>query len=214
MTIKVILVDDHAVVRAGVKMLLSTDERLVVIAEAERGEQAIQLYAERQPDVLVMDLSMPGIGGLETIRRLCARYKTAKILVFSVHEEQVYISRAIQAGAKGFINKDSVAEVLIEAIVKIAQGGVFLEDNIEPIQSGHENQQQTDQQAIISAFTPREFDVFLLLSKGMTVQKIADELCLSYKTIANYSTRIKKKLFVDNVAELAHIAVSYGMINH
>ncbi|BCG64520.1 MAG: two-component system, NarL family, invasion response regulator UvrY [Methyloprofundus sp.] len=213
MTIKVILVDDHAVVRAGVKMLLSTDERLVVIAEAERGEQAMQLYAKQQPDVLVMDLSMPGIGGLETIRRLCARHKTAKILVFSVHAEHVYISRAMQAGAKGFVNKGSVAEVLIEAIVKIAQGDTFLEDNIESIQLEHEKQQQTDQQAIIRAFTPREFDVFLLLSKGMAVQKIADELCLSYKTIANYSTQVKKKLSVDNVAELAHIAVSYGMIN-
>ncbi|NOQ17139.1 MAG: response regulator [Methyloprofundus sp.] len=214
MTIKVILVDDHAVVRAGVKMLLSTDERLVVIAEAERGEQAIQLYAEQQPDVLVMDLSMPGIGGLETIRRICARHKTAKILVFSVHAEQVYISRAMQAGAKGFINKGSVAEVLIEAIVKIAEGGLFQEESTDPGSLEPENIKAIDQQAIIRAFTPREFDVFLLLSKGMPVQKIADELCLSYKTIANYSTQIKKKLHADNVAELAHIAVSYGMINH
>ncbi len=213
MTIKVILVDDHAVVRAGVKMLLSTDDRLVVIAEAERGEQAMQLYAEQQPDVLVMDLSMPGIGGLETIRRICARHKAAKILVFSVHAEQVYISRAMQAGAKGYINKGSVAAVLIDAIVKIAQGELFLEEILESNPLEYDNKNQTDQQAIIRAFTPREFDVFLLLSKGMPVQKIADELCLSYKTIANYSTQIKKKLHADNVAELAHIAVSYGMIN-
>jgi len=215
MKINVILVDDHAVVRAGFKMLLSTDERIKVVAEAERGEQAIQLFQAYQPDVMVMDISMPGIGGLEAIRRICARHKTAKILVFSVHEEQVFISRAMQAGAKGFISKSSAATVLIEAILDIQQGKVYIEQTLD--KSGRTNDsdaQQIDYQCIISAFSPREFDVFLLLAKGKTVHKVADEMCLGYKTVANYSTQLKKKLNISTVAELAHIAMLYGVVNH
>lgn len=211
MKIKVILVDDHAVVRAGFKMLLSTDERIEVVAEAERGEQAIQLFQDKQPDVMVMDISMPGIGGLEAIRRICARSKDAKILVFSVHEEQVFINRAIQAGAKGFISKSSAATVLIEAIQCIERGATYIEQKSVTVNENTE--QQMDYQAIINGFSSREFDVFLLLAKGRTVHKVADELCLSYKTVANYSTQLKKKLNIFTVAELAHIAVLYGIIN-
>jgi len=105
--IKVILVDDHAVVRAGFRMLLAASESIVVIAEAERGEQAIQLAQEQAVDVIVMDLSMPGLGGLETIRRICLRDEQARILVFSVHDEMVYVDRAMAAGAKGYISKNS-----------------------------------------------------------------------------------------------------------
>ena len=104
--IKVLLVDDHAVVRAGFKLLLATSPDIEVIAEADRGEQAIQLYQQFLPDVIVLDLSMPGIGGLETIRRLVQRDEQVNILVFSVHDEQVYINRALNAGAKGYISKN------------------------------------------------------------------------------------------------------------
>ncbi len=108
--IKVILVDDHAVVRAGFRMLLSTEAGIDVIAEADRGEAACQLYLEQQPDVMVLDLSMPGIGGLESIRRICNRDNNAKILVFSVHDEMVYVDRAMKAGAKGISPKTALPE--------------------------------------------------------------------------------------------------------
>lgn len=216
MKIKVILVDDHAVVRAGFKMLLSTDQRIEVVAEAERGEQAIQLFQEHQPDVMVMDISMPGIGGLEAIRRIYARHKTAKILVFSVHEEYVFINRAMQAGAKGFISKSSAATILIEAILHIQQGKVYIEQKLDKamIANTHDSDPKINQHAVITGLSPREFDVFLLLAKGKTVHKVADELCLSYKTVANYSTQLKKKLNISTVAELAHIAMLYGVVNH
>ncbi|MFZ2312428.1 MAG: response regulator transcription factor, partial [Methylobacter sp.] len=113
--IKVILVDDHAVVRAGFRLLLSTEDSIEVIAEAERGEAACQLYLEQRPDVMVLDLSMPGIGGLESIRRICNRDSTARILVFSVHDEMVYVDRAMNAGAKGYITKNSAPGILVEA---------------------------------------------------------------------------------------------------
>ncbi|MBT4145866.1 MAG: response regulator transcription factor [Gammaproteobacteria bacterium] len=213
MKIKVILVDDHAVVRAGFKMLLATDERIEVIAEAERGEEAMQLYNTKQPDIMVMDISMPGIGGLEAIRRIYARDSHAKILVFSVHNEQVFINQAIKTGAKGFISKNSAADILVDAIQKIVNGGTYIEAGLTHTVNQDNKARQVDHHKIIDSLSSREFDVFLLLAKGKTAHKISEELCLSYKTIANYSTQIKKKLNVATVAELTHIALLSGMVN-
>ncbi|ATG90350.1 response regulator transcription factor [Methylomonas koyamae] len=208
--IKILLVDDHLVVRAGFKMLLAAGDAIEVIGEAERGEQAIQLYQELKPDILVMDLSMPGIGGLETIRRICQRDPAAKILVFSVHHEQVYVGRALNAGAQGYITKNSAPGILAEAIAAIMDGGSYVEQGL--IKSQHHNDApRPDHQAAIAGFSPREFDVFSLLAQGMTVHKIADQLCLGHKTVANYATQIKKKLQVDTTTELAHIAVNLGL---
>ena len=213
--INIILVDDHAVVRAGFRLLLATSETINVIAEAERGEQAIQLNRQQCPDVIVMDLSMPGIGGLETIRRICNRDDKVKILVFSVHDEQVYITRALNAGARGYITKNSAPEILTEAIQKIVQGEIYIEKGLTGKLSDRKiisDHNKPDYKAIINAFSPREFDVFLLLAKGLTAFKIADELCLGYKTIANYSTQVKKKLQVSTLIELEHIALSLDIM--
>jgi DNA-binding NarL/FixJ family response regulator len=203
--IKIILVDDHAVVRAGFRMLLATSENIEVIGEAERGEQAIQLYLELQPDMLVMDLSMPGIGGLEAIRRIVQRDPKARILVFSVHHEQVYVQRALSAGAQGYITKNSAPAILALALEVIMQGRCYVEQGLIGRVGG------LAYQSIIEAFTQREFDVFTLLAQGLTMQKIAEQLCLGQKTVANYATQIKKKLQVETTTELAHIAVNLGM---
>lgn len=207
--IKIILVDDHAIVRAGFKMLLATESSINVIAEAERGEQACQLYIELQPDVVVLDLSMAGIGGLETIRRICQRDPNANILVFSVHDESVYIDRAMSAGAKGYISKNAHPDVLIEAIQSIAAGHNYIECGLKTPVLGSPD----DYQSMVATLSAREFDVFLLLAKGYTAHKIADELCLGYKTVANYATQVKSKLNASTTAELVHIALLLGMIN-
>ncbi len=211
--ITVLLVDDHAVVRAGFKLLLSAAApNIEIIAEADRGERAIQLYQSQRPDIIVMDLSMPGIGGLETIKRIIQRDKTANILVFSVHDEQVYVHRALNAGAKGYITKNSAPNILPDAIDSIMQGQKYIEQGLT-----NENSEQSmthNHLEIINAFSVREFDIFRLLAKGLTAHKIADELCLGYKTVANYMTQIKKKLHVSSVAELAHIAVIQGVMKH
>jgi DNA-binding NarL/FixJ family response regulator len=216
--IKVILVDDHAVVRAGFRMLLSTDDTIEVIAEADRGEAACQLYLEKQPDVMVLDLSMPGIGGLETIRRICNREPQAKILVFSVHDERVYVDRAMNAGAKGYISKHAHPDILIAAIQTIAEGEVYVEQGLlrdeQTILNTCLETRETDYKTLIDSLTAREFDVFLLLAKGLTAHKIAGELCLGYKTVANYGTQIRSKLNVSSVAELAHIALISGVMKN
>lgn len=208
--IKIILVDDHAVVRAGFRMLLATSEAIEVISEASRGEEVIGQYVNLKPDVVVMDLSMPGLGGLETMHRIVQRDASAKILVFSVYHQRVYINRALNAGAKGYITKNSAPEILIEAIVTIMQGRNYIEQGLIKISNSIKS--HSDYQAIIHQFSPREFDVFRMLAQGMSVHKIADELCLGYKTIANYATQIRKKLQVDTLIELAHIAEDFGLM--
>ena len=210
--IKILLVDDHAVVRAGFKLLLATSSDKEVIAEAESGEQAIQLYQACQPDIIVLDLSMPGIGGLETIKRLVQRDEKVKILVFSVYDEQVYVTRALNAGAKGYITKNSAPEILPGAIESIHNGRRYVEHGLLKKSRGEVSEH--DFQSTIQTFSAREFDIFRLLAKGLTSHKIADELCLSYKTVANYVTQIKKKLQVSSIAELTHIAILLGLMKH
>ncbi len=211
-SIKVVLVDDHAVVRAGFRLLLANEEHIDVVAEAGRGEQACQLFLEKQPDVMVLDLSMPGIGGLESIRRICSRDSQAKILVFSVHDEMVYVNRAMSAGAKGYITKNSAPSILVDAIQVIAAGGIYVEQGL--LKNPPKQTSDIDYRSIVDDLSAREFDVFLLLAKGMTAHKIADELCLGYKTVSNYGTQIRAKLNVSSVAELAHIAVVLGVLKN
>jgi two-component system, NarL family, invasion response regulator UvrY len=203
--VKVLLVDDHAVVRAGFKMLLTTGHAIEIVAEAERGEQVVHLYAQKAIDVVVMDLSMPGIGGLEAIRRLLLRFPEAKVLVFSVHHEQVYINRALNAGARGYITKNSAPDILPAAIATIMAGEQYVENGLL------QQSDSLDFQAVINAFSQREFDVFRRLAVGVHSQTIADELCLSYKTVSNYATQIKKKLGARSTAELLQIAQLSGV---
>ncbi len=208
--IKVLLVDDHAVVRAGFRLLLSSAEPICVIAEAERAEQALALYSKQRPDIVVIDLSMPGIGGLECIRRLIQRDHLAKILVFSIHDEAVYVDRAIHAGAKGYISKNSAADIMLEAIYAIAAGELYIEHGLLPEKNLFT--ELNTYQAIIAQLSAREFDIFCLLAKGLTAHDIAEQLCLSYKTVANYNTQIKAKFNVSSVVELAHIALGLKLI--
>jgi DNA-binding NarL/FixJ family response regulator len=126
MTIKLILVDDHAVVRSGLRRLLELNKQVEVIAEADSGEQAYQCYGELKPDIVVMDISMPGMGGLESARRIIKRYPTAKIIVFSMHETASFASQAIKSGVKGYVTKTGAAEDLTRAVLEVANGKTFL----------------------------------------------------------------------------------------
>lgn len=208
--IRVLLVDDHAVVRAGFRLLLASVESIEVVAEAGRCEEACKLYEEWRPDVVVMDLSMPGIGGLEGIRRITARDPAAKVLVFSIHDEKVYVDRALAAGAKGYITKNSAPENLITAVQAIAGGNTYVEAGLKT--SGALPAEQEDYQTLLATLTPKEFDVFRLLAKGQTTHEAANELCLGVKTVANYSTQVKAKLKANTAAELARIAIDLNLI--
>lgn len=211
--INVLLVDDHAVVRTGYKTYLSLSDEIGEIYEAERGESACQLYSEHQPDVVVLDMSMPGIGGFETLRRLLAKDDKCKVLFFSIHDELVYVARAIKAGAKGYIVKNSIPDILTMAVCTIAKGGTYVAPDLAQ-KLAVSYAQGDDEENLITQLSPREFDVFCLLARGLTTRDAADKLCLSYKTVCNHSTAIKEKLALKTFAEMTLLATRQGVINY
>lgn len=211
--INVLLVDDHAVVRAGYKAYLSLSEKIGDIYEADSGEVASQVYSQHNPDVVVMDLSMPGIGGFETIRRMLLRDSSSKILVFSIHNELVYVNRAIKAGVKGYICKSSSPEILVTAVSKIAQGHTFIDPSLVQEFAVFNVTDRGDSERI-NLLSQREFDVFCLLSSGKSTHQVAEKLCIAYKTACNHSTSIKEKLGVKSLSELTLIATRLGIITN
>ena len=207
--IKVMLVDDHAVVRAGYKMLLKNTPEIAVIAEANSGEEAYQLYITHKPDVIVMDLSLPGIGGLEAIKRICSRDNKATILVFSMHEEIIFVEQSIQAGASGYITKSTDPQLLIEAIICLSRGEKFIDAELAQ-RLAYEKSRGHD--SLLSELSSREFEIFCMLAEGSNTNEIAKKLFLSYKTVANYSTQIKSKLGVSTIADIARLAIRHNII--
>ncbi len=208
--INVMLVDDHAVVRMGFKMLLESDADIKVVAEAESGEHAIQRYVEHKPDVVVMDITMPGIGGLEAIERILAKDSTAKILVLSAHEDSVHPKRVLNAGAMGYLTKRSAAEELIKAIRTVAGGKKYLEASVAQQMA---IQQLSGDQNPVDVLSPREFEVFMALAKGKTTNEIAETLFLSPRTVGTHLYNIKQKLNANNSAEIALIAMRSGLLD-
>ena len=205
----VLLVDDHEVVRAGFRRLLEDGDKLTVVAEAGSGEQAVQDYTKHKPDVVVMDISMPGIGGIGAIERIIARDPDAYILVLSVHEDSVFTTRALQAGAKGFIPKRSAPEEMIKAVELVSQGKMCIDPAIAQQIA---MQKLTGSENIFDVLSQREFEVFRLLAEGKTVNNIAEILSLSPKTVGTHHTNIKQKLDVSNSAELARLAIRSGLL--
>lgn len=208
--INVMLVDDHAVVRMGFKMLLESDTDIKVVAEAESGEQSIQRYVEHKPDVVVMDITMPGIGGLEAIERILAKDNAAKILVLSAHEDSVHPKRVLNAGAMGYLTKRSAAEELIKAIRTVASGKKYLEASVAQQMA---IQQLSGDQNPVDVLSPREFEVFMALAKGKTTNEIAETLFLSPRTVGTHLYNIKQKLNANNSAEIALIAMRSGLLD-
>jgi len=208
--IKILLVDDHAVVRMGFKMLIEAEDDITVIGEAESGEVAIKLFQELKPDIIVMDITMPGIGGIEAIDRIMAKDKNTKILVLSAHEDSVHPKRVLNAGAMGYLTKRSAAEELIKAIKSIHQGKRYLEPSIAQQMAITQLSGESNPVEILS---DREFEVFIALAKGKSTNDIADTLCLSPRTVGTHLYNIKQKLNANNSAEIALIAIRCGLID-
>ena len=207
--IRVMLVDDHAVVRAGYQMLLKNSPEIEVIAEASTGEEACRIYREQNPDVVVMDLSLPGIGGIEAIKRIYSRDNKSRILVFSMHEEVIFVEQALQAGARGYITKSTDPQLLVEAIKRLAIGEKYIDTELAQ-RLAYEKSRGQD--SPLSDLSTREFEIFCMLAEGLNTSEIAKRLSLSYKTVANYSTQIKNKLNATTVADIARLAIRYNII--
>jgi DNA-binding NarL/FixJ family response regulator len=204
------LTDDHAVVRSGLGRLLEQNEGIRIVGEAESGEQAYQTFPEINPDVLVMDMSMPGMGGLEAMRRILNRWPQARVIMFSMHENATFAIQSMTSGALGYVAKSGHAEDLVKAVREVAQGRSFLSSDMAQkvaIQSltGGDNPAQK--------LTSREFEVFRLLAEGKMVEEIALSLNIGHKTVANYQTSLKQKLGISSPVDLVRLALKYGVIS-
>lgn len=207
--LRVMLVDDHAVVRRGFRMLLESCPDITVVAESGSGEQAIRSLDAVATDVVVLDLSMPGIGGLETLRRLLAREGALRVLVLSAHEDPAYARRALKAGARGYLTKRTAPEELIEALRAIGAGRAYLDAALARALavSGLDGSP-----GAIDALSGREFTVFLELARGRSVNQIAALLSLSPSTVGTHLYNIKQKLGAANQSELTLMALHNGLI--
>src|SRR6476646_10761382 len=207
--IGVMLVDDHAVVRMGFRLLVDGAPDMRVVAEAASGEDAVRTIEDAQPDVVVMDISMPGIGGLEAVRRILARAPETRVLVRSAHEDAMHARRVLKAGAAGYLTKRSAAEALMQAIRQVHQGKTFLEPEIAQQLAMH---QLNGERNPLDMLSEKEFKVFLSLAKGQSVADIAEVMSLSPRTIGTHLYNIKQKLGASNSAELALIAMRSGLL--
>jgi two-component system, NarL family, invasion response regulator UvrY len=208
--IRVLLADDHAVVRMGFRLLLQSVADLTVLAEAESGETACRLYLELKPDVVVMDLAMPGMGGLEALRRIRARDPHARVLTLSAQDDPMHARRAMQEGALGFLSKRSAPETLIEAVTAVAAGRRYLDPVLAQKLALAEF--EGGAKSPVERLSEREFEVFVRLAGGATVQRIAQDLNLSASTIGTHLYNVKQKLNAGNQSELTLIAIRHGLI--
>jgi two-component system invasion response regulator UvrY len=208
--IKVLLVDDHAVVRTGFRLLLQSLAEVSEVYEAESGEVACQRYAELAPDVVVMDLAMPGMGGLEALRRIRVRDPHARVLALSAHDDPMHARRALREGALGFLSKRGAPEALIEAVHTVAAGRRYIDAALA--QKLALEDVEGAAKSPVERLSEREFEVFVRLARGATVQRIADDLNLSASTVGTHLYNIKQKLGLVNQSELTLLALRHGLI--
>jgi len=209
--IKVLLVDDHDLVRLGVKRLLQDAKGIQVIGEASTGEEAIKLTRELSPDVVIMDLQMPGIGGLEATRKMLRHNPMVRVLALTVCDDEPYPSRLLQAGAAGYITKGSNAEEMIKAIRMLHAGERYLSSEIAQ-QLALKRFSSEEDASPLDALSERELQIMLMITQGQKTKKISEKLCLSIKTINSYRYRIFEKLGVKSDVELTLLAMRLGLI--
>jgi two-component system invasion response regulator UvrY len=208
--IRVLLVDDHAVVRTGFRLLLQARPDIVVAGEAESGEAACQRYVELSPDAVVMDIAMPGMGGIEALRRIRAHDPQARVLALSAHDDPMHARRALREGALGFLSKRSAPEALLEAVAAVAGGQRYIDPRVAQ-RLALDDIEGTDSSPV-KRLSEREFDVFIRLARGASVQRIADDLRLSSSTVGTHLYNVKQKLGVSNQSELTLLAIRHGLI--
>ncbi|MDH5533957.1 MAG: response regulator transcription factor [Betaproteobacteria bacterium] len=209
--IKVLLADDHNIVRAGVKELLSDTDDIVVAGEAGNGHEVLARVREQEFDVAVLDMSMPGRSGIELIRQVKSERPKLKVLVLSMHSEQQYAVRALQAGASGYLTKESAADQLVAAIRRVAAGGAYVSaETAEQLALGVN---PANDKLPHTRLSNREYEVFRMLAAGKSVTAIADALAVSVKTVSTHKTRIMQKMQLANPTELIRYALEHGLVD-
>jgi two-component system response regulator NreC len=225
-TIHLMLVDDHDVVRTGLKAFLESQPGLEVVAEASSGESAIQMVSQSQPDVVVMDITMPGMGGMEATRRLKLAYPATKVLVLTVHTDKQYFFEMLEAGAVGYLTKQAAADELVAAIHAVAAGQVYLQPALalwlledyrrvlsQLSSHGHPGGGDESDGKDLAVLSKRELQVLERVAQGMTNSEIGEDLGISPKTVARHRERIMAKLNLHSIAELVRFAIRTGLID-
>lgn len=208
--IRVLLADDHNIVRAGVREILSDTTDIEVAGEAVNGHEVMALVREREFDVAVLDMSMPGRSGIDLIRQVKAERPRLKVLVLSMYSEEQYAVRALRAGASGYLTKESVADELVAAIRRVAGGGAYVSpETAERLALGANQDVAAAPHTLLS---DREFEVFRMIAQGRSVTEIADALALSVKTVSTHKARIMQKMNLANPAELIRYALDHGLL--
>lgn len=208
--INVLLTDDHALVRTGIKRLLEDSKQVKIIGEADSGEASIKMAQSLSPDVILMDVNMPGIGGVEASRRILQRNSGQKIIILTIHTEQTFPKRLLEIGAKGYLTKECDINEMITAIKQVNNGGSYIEPRIAQqlalsLLPGNDGNP-------VDKLSRREFQVMLMISHGQTNSEISEKLCLSPKTVSTYRSRLLEKLGAHNEVDLVKIAVEQGMV--
>lgn len=212
--IKVLVADDHAIVREGVRMILGKEQDIDVVGEAGHGEQALEMAAKLRPQVVVMDISMPGMGGIEATQRLRAQYPDIHVLVLTMHEDESYVFQLLRAGASGYVLKRAAAQDLVQAVRAAAKGEAFLypsvarkvvEDYLKRVESGEEKNRY-------DGLTTREKEILTHIAQGLSNQQIAGKLYISIKTVQTHRAHILEKLGLHDRTELVRYAIRKGLI--
>ncbi len=208
--IRIIIADDHAVVRTGLKQIIESDPNLRVTGEASSGFELIEKIQEGNYDVVLLDISMPGKDGLETLKDIKRIKPKLPVLIFTVYPEDQYAVRLLKAGAAGYLNKECEPEELIEAIHRVAMGRKYVSENLAEILA--QKIEETSSVPLHESLSDREFQVLCMIASGKTIKQIAEELQLSSNTISTYRIRILEKMKMKNNAELTHYAIKNGLV--
>jgi two-component system, NarL family, invasion response regulator UvrY len=208
-TIRILIVDDHAIVREGYRSLLAKHEGLIVVGEAGDASSGYRCYKDTRPDVVIMDISMPGRGGIDAIEHIREFDAQARVLVFTMHSGAAYALQAFRAGAKGYITKTSPPDLLVRAVRDIAEGRLAICPEISEALAFDRVQ---DEKTGLHGLSPREFEIFRMILDAKSTDEIASALNLSRKTVANYHYAIKSKLGVDTDIELLYFGLRQGLV--
>lgn len=209
--INVYITDDHAIVRQGLKQIVSDADDMTVSGEAENGNDTLRQLRQCPPDVLVLDIAMPGKGGVEVLKQIKHEFPKLPVLMLSMYPESQYAVRLIKAGAAGYLSKESAPELLVSAIRTVAQGKRFITSSLAELLA---NELERDSDLPLHhALSDREFQTLRLIASGKSISEIADSLALSVKTVSTYRTRILDKMHMKNSAELMHYAIQNNLVN-
>ena len=208
--IKILIADDHAIVRAGLRQILADTTDMIVAGEATNGLEVLEQVRKDHWDLVLLDLAMPGKGGLETLKELKKERPKLPVLVLSIYPEKQYAVRSLKAGASGYLTKESAPEELIAAIGKVAQGGKYFSSSFAQNLVNH--LEEDAEKLVHEMLSDREYQVMLLIASGKTASKIADEMCLSIKTVSTYRSRALTKMGMKNNSVFTNYAIRNGLI--